>query len=93
MNSDDGSPHADAHTPDPQMGDTPTLDAELHTGWSWAQPEHIPLPTYWPAGLALGVTLLLWGLITSPLLTIIGLIVFATSLAGWIGELRNEHRQ
>jgi hypothetical protein len=75
-------------------GDKPaTLDTELHPGWSWAQPEHIPTPTYWPAALALGITLLLWGLITSPLLVGIGLIVFVLALAGWIGEMRNENRQ
>jgi hypothetical protein len=72
---------------------TPTLDSELHPGWSWAQPEHIPTPTYWPAGLALGVTLLLWGLITSVVLAGIGLAVFGIALGGWIGEMRNEHRE
>ena len=71
----------------------PTLDPDLHPGWSWAQPEHIPAITYWPAALALGVTLLLWGLITSLLLTVIGLIVFGIALAGWIGDMRNEHRE
>src|SRR3954453_2793930 len=54
----------------------PTLDPELHPGWGWAKPEHIPAVTYWPAALALGITLLFWGLITSFLLAIIGLIVF-----------------
>ena len=34
------------------VADAPTLDTELHPGWNWAKPEHIPEPTYWPVALA-----------------------------------------
>jgi Flp pilus assembly protein TadB len=67
------------------------LDTELHPGWNRAQPEHIPRPTYWPAALALGITLLLWGLVSTPLLVLAGLVVFALALRGWIQQMRAEH--
>jgi hypothetical protein len=91
-------PHTEGDYPGREAGgvdaDKPaTLDTDLHPGWSWAEPRHIPTPTYWPAALALGVTMLAWGLISSPILAGIGLTVFAIALAGWIGEMRNEHRQ
>lgn len=44
-------------------------------------------PTYWPATLAFGITLLCWGLVTTWIISVVGLIVFAVGLAGWIGEL------
>jgi hypothetical protein len=52
--------------------------------------EALPKPTFWPAGMAFGVTFLLWGLITSPVLIVAGLAIVAVSLAGWIGDLRHE---
>ncbi|MGH7298631.1 MAG: cytochrome c oxidase subunit 4 [Polyangiaceae bacterium] len=62
-------------------------------GWNVPRPERIPRPTAWPAGMALGITLFAWGLITSPVVLGLGLTMFAASLAGWIGEIRHEHRQ
>jgi hypothetical protein len=59
--------------------------AEGHRG------EHaIPRPTYVPAAMAFGVTFSMWGLVTSPVVLVVGLVVIAVSLAGWIGELRHE---
>ncbi len=71
--------------------DTAVLDTELHPGWHEAMPRHIPEPTYWPVTLALGVTLLVWGIISSPLLWIPGIILFAVALGGWIGEMLHDH--
>ena len=74
------------------VADAPTLDTELHPGWNWAKPEHIPEPTYWPVALALATTLIAWGTITTPLLFIPGIVVFAVALAGWIGDLIRDQR-
>lgn len=60
---------------------------DLRPGWSRPLPEQIPRPTYWPAVLALGVTFVFWGVVTSAIISGIGLLVFALGLAGWIGEL------
>ena len=58
--------------------------------WSQPRPEVIPRPTWWPAAMAFGITFLLWGLITSPVVLGAGGITVVVSLAGWIGELRHE---
>lgn len=54
---------------------------------------HLPAPTLWPAALALGSSLILWGMISSLILTAFGTALFVTSLWGWIGDIRNERKQ
>ncbi len=54
------------------------------------KPEIIPAPTYAPVGLALGAVLLLWGLLTSFIVAIVGLVIFVVALASWIGGLIHE---
>lgn len=65
--------------------------APLPPGWSRPKPdpEDIPRPTYWPAVLAAGITALLWGTITSWIISLVGLVLFAIALWGWIEELRH----
>ncbi len=70
-----------------------TNSPEPRSDWTGAQPESIPEPTYWPAFLGLGATLLVWGLITSAIITVIGVVLFGWSLGGWIGDLRHERLQ
>jgi hypothetical protein len=52
----------------------------------------LPQPTLWPAALALGAVLLLWGLISSLIVTAVGAALFALALWGWIGDIRHERR-
>jgi hypothetical protein len=68
----------------------PHDSGELRPGWVRARPEHIPRPTYWPAVLALGVTFALWGLITTWVISIVGLALMAIATAGWMAEWRHE---
>lgn len=56
-------------------------------GWTRPLPARTTRPTYWPAGLALGVTTALWGLVTSPVVGVVGALVGAGSLVGWVREL------
>ena len=65
-------------------------EVELRPGWSRPKPEHVPHPTYWPAVLALGVTFLAWGLITSYVISAVGLVLFGLALGGWIWEMRHD---
>lgn len=60
---------------------------------SWSEPPHqnIPRPTYCPAVLALAIVCLLWGMVTSYLVSLLGLVLFIVGLTDWIGELRHEH--
>lgn len=55
-----------------------------------AKPVHLPEPTYWPFFLAIGITFIGWGLISTWLITVGGLIVLVISLVGWINTLRHE---
>jgi len=49
----------------------------------------LPEPTVWPAALALGITFLVWGLVTSLIITGAGGLLFAAALAGWIRDIRH----
>ena len=62
-------------------------------GWQALPPEPMPHPTYFPAALALAVTFIFWGLITSPIILAIGIGLFIAAMAGWIHELRHERKQ
>jgi len=62
----------------------------VQSGWSKPLPEHLSEPTYWPAVMALGVTALLWGIVTSVIISLVGLALFVLALIGWIGELLHE---
>ncbi|MEY2485424.1 MAG: hypothetical protein QOG67_4103 [Verrucomicrobiota bacterium] len=63
-----------------------------HPEWEPLPAEHLPRPTYFPAGLAMGIAFLFWGLITSWVIIVVGVALFAASLAGWITEIRYERR-
>ena len=51
---------------------------------------HLPHPTFWPAGVALGITFIFWGIIASWVVLAVGIGLFARSLAGWISDIRHE---
>ena len=61
--------------------------------WSAPKPETLIPPTWWPAALALGITLTAWGLIVSAIVFAIGLIVVIVALAGWIGDMCHERKE
>ncbi len=87
------------HAPaEPSAGDSRPLQrpqsepVKVPPGWHIPEPEHLPEPTYWPATMALGATLLLWGIVTSFIISLVGLALFGLSLAGWIREIIHENR-
>ena len=92
-NRDQGSKitnqRSDSPTPDPRPL-TPNPAQQTRHDWNKARPEELPRPTWWPAVMALGITFIFWGVVTSYLITGVGLILFAMALAGWIGEIRYE---
>lgn len=55
-----------------------------------AKPEHLPKPSYWPFFMALGLMFAGWGLLSTWLFSVIGLLVVAVSLFGWINNMRHE---
>lgn len=56
-------------------------------GWSSPLPEKLPPPTYAPVFVALGITFLLFGVVSSYIFSAAGAILIAASMAKWIGEL------
>ncbi len=62
-------------------------EAKKAEGWAVPQPERPPGPTYQPAVMSLGITFMLFGLVTSYAFCAAGGILFAISLVNWIGEL------
>ncbi len=69
-----------------QAPQAPALPA-LRPGWHRTPGEPLPRPTFWPAALALGIVFVLWGVVTSYIVSGVGLILFVLALAGWIREL------
>ncbi len=41
----------------------------------------------------MGITFLLWGLVTSLVISGVGLVIFAGAIAGWIREIRHARSQ
>ncbi len=63
-----------------------------HPDWEPLPLQALPRPTHFPAGLAMGIAFLFWGLITSWVVFVVGLVLFSASLAGWITEIRYERK-
>jgi hypothetical protein len=64
-----------------------------HAGWDQIPHERLPNATFFPAGLAMGTTFIIWSLITSWVIGVVGAGLFAAALAGWITEIRHERNQ
>lgn len=67
-------------------------DPGIPPAWVKLPAEHLPPATFWPAGLALAITFIFWGLISSWVVLGVGLGLFAVSLSGWITDLRHERK-
>jgi hypothetical protein len=69
-------------------------DERIHTGGPEAPPAgeavHLPGPTYLPAIVALGVTIAVVGVVLSPFLVGIGLIVTLIAVWRWIRDTRED---
>jgi hypothetical protein len=61
--------------------------ADEAAGWSTPLPEKNPEPTYAPAFLALAITFLLFGVLSSYVFSAAGLVLMAVSISKWVGEL------
>jgi len=72
-----------------EIDDVPAREkaAAASDGWTAPLPEKIPQPTFWPAAMALGTVLFLFGVVTLWPVSLSGLALIAVSLSKWIGEL------
>jgi hypothetical protein len=64
-----------------------------HAGWEHIPHEPLPNATFFPAGLAMGTTFIFWSLVTSWVIGVVGIGLFAAALAGWITEIRHERNR
>jgi hypothetical protein len=74
------------------MSNEPLKSSPAPDDWGIARPEKPPPPTLYPAALSLAATLLVWGLISSLIVTAFGLALFVVTMAGWIREIRHERK-
>ncbi len=58
--------------------------------WSLPPEQAIPKPTYAPAMLAMGVTLLMWGVVASWVFSAAGFVISVVALKNWIGEMVHD---
>ncbi|MBS1957730.1 MAG: cytochrome c oxidase subunit 4 [Cyanobacteria bacterium SZAS-4] len=56
-------------------------------------PERLPRPSVWPITLALGVTLLAFGVVTNWIMSVVGLALLVVATGGWFMELRYDQLQ
>jgi hypothetical protein len=69
----------------------PEPDDELEAPSDPGEHIHLPPPTIWPVTVASGVALAGFGLVTTEVVSIIGLLVMVWGINGWVQELRHEH--
>jgi Cytochrome c oxidase subunit IV len=51
---------------------------------------HLPAPSVWPFVLGAGVTLAAFGVVTSWYFIVVGAVLAAWAVFGWIEDLRHE---
>jgi hypothetical protein len=50
----------------------------------------LPSPTYTPAIVGLAVAIIAWGAVTTIAIAVLGVMLLAIGIGGWIRELRRE---
>lgn len=54
---------------------------------------HLPAPSYWPIALAFSMVLISIGVVSSFIVSILGVVGLLVSIAGWTLENRAEDRE
>lgn len=72
------------------MNEPSTIRNEEHR--QKARPETLPKPTYWPFFLAMGLNFIFWGILTTWIIGLAGLLIFAVALTCWINLLRHDRK-
>jgi hypothetical protein len=73
-----------------QHGTTPRVhEATVDTSPQHADAHELPHESLSPITLAAGIGLLGFGLLTSPVFSIVGIVTMAWALASWIKEIRH----
>lgn len=77
---------------DPSARNTAQSGAQAvpHELWTKPRPQKMPAPSYAPAVIALAIVCILWGIVTTYLISLLGLVLLGVGLTDWIGGLRDE---
>ena len=74
------------------MTEVRIMSIDTETGVPTSHVVHLPAPTAWPIVLALGITLLFAGLVTSIAISILGLVLMVCASVGWFQNVLPHER-
>lgn len=66
------------------------LETERLTGWTLPEPGRVPVPTFAPSVLAMGVVIFAMGLASSWYVCVVGAVIFAVAAWRWTGVLQGD---
>ena len=67
-----------------------SLTSKLLPGWHLPAPEGLPVPTFAPAIMAMGIVFFVMGIVTTWYVCVAGIIVFAVATWLWVAELQGD---
>jgi hypothetical protein len=73
-------------------GDQIPFDNNISEEWVKPIPQKTLVPTFWPISLAMSIIFILWGIISTWVISMVGLILFGISVRGWVMDLLNEQQ-
>lgn len=62
----------------------------MQTHESTPRPRRLPTSTYTPAIVAASLVLIAWGAVTTIALVMLGILLLAVGIGGWIVDIRRE---
>jgi len=62
----------------------------MNSKWSKPRPERLPSPSFAPPLMALGLMCLLWGAVTTWIISAFGVVIAVIASVGWIRGLRER---
>lgn len=91
VQSDEATRNAQANpNPQDEVLKHQSLESAPLPGWNVPKPERLPVPTFAPAIMAMGIVLFAMGVVTAWYVSLVGLGIFAVATWRWVGELQGE---
>ena len=80
------------NNPQPSEGKLKPAEGTNNSIEEWVKPlpEETPEPTFWPVSLAMSIIFILWGFISTWIITAVGIVLFSISVRGWVKDLLGE---
>lgn len=67
-----------------------SLSISLIPGWNEPAPDRLPVPTFAPAVMAMGIVTFAMGIVTTWYVCVVGAMTFAVAAWRWVGQLQGE---